>query len=208
MRPSEARQAQGADAIYCIGPGLEEAIAHLAPGAETVELLGASGTTTLGYRTGATFALNDHGHEEHDRLALNPDLQFAVFHNAYQYFENRLALSAAGAIAVSDASDPSPARIEEVRNAVRDLDVTCGLAEPQSNQGLVRTVAEGRDMKSSVIAPTASEIVMDPDFYPQLIHSIAGKLAACGEWNGTGRIRNVQHTRTAHRVRAPVLPTS
>ena len=256
LRPSQAGLVQEADAIFWIGPELEpwleDALANLAPEAETVELLDAPGTTTLGFRTGATFAPVEHGHEghEHEEASRDPaehgsshqgidshawldpengkvwldviaatlgeldpenadayaanaaagqaeidaasdeardilepvsDLRFVVFHDAYQYFESRFALYAAGAIALSDASDPSPARIEEIRNAVRDLEVTCILAEPQFNQGLVRTVAEGNDLKSGVIDPMGSKIAAGPDFYPQLIRSVAKKLAGCRE---------------------------
>lgn len=282
MRPSEARAVESADAIFWIGPELEpwlkDAIANLAPEAETVELLDAPATQVLEFRTGATFAPHDHGsendqahdhdahgdhdthahdaghaeegHEAHahedighgdheghghegtdphawldpengkawldaiaatlaeldaenaeayaanaeagkaeidaamdetrDILAPVSDLRFVVFHDAYQYFEMRFGLSAAGAIALSDASDPSPARIEEVRNTVQDLGVTCVLAEPQFNQGLVRTVAEGSDVTSGVIDPMGGDIATGPDFYPQLIRSVADELAACG----------------------------
>lgn len=119
--------------------------------------------------------------EAREILAPVSDLRFVVFHDAYQYFESRFDLSAAGAIALSDASDPSPARIEEVQNAVQVLGVTCVLAEPQFNQGLVRTVTDGSDVKSGVIDPMGSDIATGTDFYPQLIRSVAEELAACGE---------------------------
>ena len=43
---------------------------------------------------------------------------FIVYHDAYQYFEKRFDVLAAGSISLGDVSDPSPARIAEVRNKV------------------------------------------------------------------------------------------
>src|SRR6056297_2112828 len=49
------------------------------------------------------------------RLAPLADRSFLVFHDAYQYFENRFGLGAAGALSIGDASEPSPARLVELR---------------------------------------------------------------------------------------------
>ncbi|MDT0683015.1 zinc ABC transporter substrate-binding protein [Roseicyclus sp. F158] len=116
-----------------------------------------------------------------ETLAPVSDLQFIVFHDAYQYFETRLELSAAGAISLSDASSPSPARIEEVRDTVLDLGVSCVLSEPQFNQGLVRTVADGTGVSSGIIDPLGTDIPLGPDFYPALIRTVAEEVASCGK---------------------------
>ena len=54
---------------------------------------------------------------------------------------------------MSDASDPSPARIAKVQRRIRDEGIQCVLAEPQFNQGLVATVMEGSNATASVIDP-------------------------------------------------------
>ncbi len=113
-------------------------------------------------------------------LAPVADLNFVVFHDAYRYFERGFGLSAAGAIALSDASDPSPARIAEIRDTVRELDVTCVLAEPQFDPGLVETVAEGAGIRTAVIDPLGAGIAPGPDLYPRLLVEVAREIAACG----------------------------
>jgi zinc transport system substrate-binding protein len=70
---------------------------------------------------------------------------FIVFHDAYQYFETDFDFPASGAISLSDASDPSPARIAEIRAACAREGIDCVLAEPQFNEGLVATVLDGTD---------------------------------------------------------------
>ncbi|SPJ26003.1 zinc ABC transporter substrate-binding protein [Palleronia abyssalis] len=106
-------------------------------------------------------------------------LTFVVFHDAYHYFEARFDYEAVGAIALSDASDPSPARVEEVQDTVEALGVECVFAEPQFNQNMVRVVLDGTEGRSGVIDPLGMDIDTGPDFYPDLLHSIADQIAAC-----------------------------
>lgn len=113
-------------------------------------------------------------------LAPVRDMRFVVFHDAYQYFESRFGISAVGAISLGDATDPGPARIEEIRETVTELDVTCVFSEPQFNQDLVRTVLDGTGGHSGTIDPLGTGIPTGPDFYPALIRAVGEEMAACG----------------------------
>lgn len=107
------------------------------------------------------------------------DLRFIVFHDAYQYFEHRFGLTAAGAIALSDAMPPGPARVAELRDRVAALGVTCALAEPQFDPDLIRTVFKGHDVKTAVVDPAGDSIPLGPQMYPELIRSVGRALADC-----------------------------
>jgi zinc transport system substrate-binding protein len=104
---------------------------------------------------------------------------FIVFHDAYQYFEQTFDFPAAGAISISDAREPSPARIAEVQGRIRDEGIDCVLAEPQFNPGLVATVTDGVAVETAVIDPLGAELAPGPDFYPALIRGMATTLAGC-----------------------------
>lgn len=119
--------------------------------------------------------------EIQDTLAPVRDLRFVVFHDAYQYFENRFGLSASGAIAEGDATDPGPARIEAVRQVISDLNITCVFSEPQFNQAFVATAIEGSDAMASIIDPLGFDIPPGPNFYPALLRDVAQRLADCAE---------------------------
>ncbi|MEX3014734.1 zinc ABC transporter substrate-binding protein [Gymnodinialimonas hymeniacidonis] len=108
------------------------------------------------------------------------DKQFIVFHDAYQYFENDFGLSAAGAISLGDATDPSPARLAEIQGRIRDEGIDCVLAEPQFNPGLIETVLDGTEAGTAVIDPIGAELALGATLYPQLIHNMATTLAECG----------------------------
>jgi zinc transport system substrate-binding protein len=105
--------------------------------------------------------------------------RFVVFHDAYQYFETAFDFPAAGAISVSDASDPSPARIAEIRSRIAEEGIDCVLAEPQFNAGLVATVLDGTEAKTAVLDPLGADLEKGATLYPQLIRNLASNLAAC-----------------------------
>lgn len=105
--------------------------------------------------------------------------QFIVFHDAYQYFENDFDFYAAGAISLSDASDPSPARIAEIQARIAAEGINCVFTEPQFNPGLVATVLDGTDAKTGVMDPLGADLELGAAFYPQLIRNLSSSLAGC-----------------------------
>lgn len=116
-----------------------------------------------------------------DQLAPLRGRLFVVFHDAYHYFEHRFQIEAAGAISLSDAADPGPARVAQIRNTVRDLDVTCVFTEPQFEPKLVATVIEGADARAGVLDPLGASLQPGSDLYPQLLSDLTAGLRACLE---------------------------
>jgi zinc transport system substrate-binding protein len=106
-------------------------------------------------------------------------LSFVVFHDAYQYFETAFNLPASGAISLSDATDPSPARIAEIQARVAYEGIDCVLAEPQFDPGIVATVMDGTTAKTAVLDPLGSDLEPGPSLYPQLLRNLANSLASC-----------------------------
>ena len=104
---------------------------------------------------------------------------FIVFHDAYQYFETDFDISASGAISISDASDPSPARIAEIRGQIAEQGVDCVLAEPQFNPGLAATVLLGSDAQMGIVDPLGADLELGAELYPQLIRNLSNALAEC-----------------------------
>ncbi|WP_254656709.1 zinc ABC transporter substrate-binding protein [Leisingera sp. JC1] len=113
------------------------------------------------------------------QLAPFQDKPFIVFHDAYQYFEQGFGLSAAGAISLSDAVKPSPARVAEIRDVVADLKVACVFSEPQFNPGLVATVLDGTAAGTAVLDPLGAGLEPGPQFYPALLQDIGAAIAGC-----------------------------
>ncbi len=105
--------------------------------------------------------------------------RFIVFHDAYQYFETVFDFPASGAISLGDATDPSPARIAKIQDRIKDQEVQCVLAEPQFKKGIVATVLEGTDAKTSIIDPLGVALELGPTLYPKLIRNMAKTLVDC-----------------------------
>ncbi|QPM92480.1 zinc ABC transporter substrate-binding protein [Pseudooceanicola algae] len=104
---------------------------------------------------------------------------FIVFHDAYQYFEMAFDFPASGAISVSDASDPSPARIAEIQTRIAEQNVTCIMSEPQFNPGIVASVMDGSEAHTGVMDPLGADLEPGADLYPQLLRNLATSLAEC-----------------------------
>jgi zinc transport system substrate-binding protein len=136
---------------------------------------------------GAYFANATAGHEE--LAALNTEINgildpvrdgnFIVFHDAYQYFEAAFDFPASGAISVSDASDPSPARVAEIQARVAEQNVSCVLSEPQYNSGIVAAVMDGSEANTGVRDPLGSDLELGPDLYGKVLRNLATALADC-----------------------------
>ena len=117
--------------------------------------------------------------ELEETLAEFRGTNFIVYHDAYQYFEKRFDVLAAGSISMGDVSDPSPARIAEVRKKVEELGITCVFSEPQFNPELVRTVTEGTAATTREVDPLGTTFTLGPDFYLDVLRGIAQSMASC-----------------------------
>lgn len=116
-----------------------------------------------------------------DALSGAGDVEFVVFHDAYQYFENRFGLAPLGAISLSDASAPGPAHLQELRAEVAKHGTVCIFAEPQFDPALAATVAEGSGGTVAVLDPLGQGIEPGPGFYPALLVSLGDAIAGCAE---------------------------
>ncbi|MET0438831.1 MAG: zinc ABC transporter substrate-binding protein [Devosia sp.] len=104
---------------------------------------------------------------------------FIVFHDAYQYFENRFGLDVAGTVTVSPETMPGAARVDELRTKVGELGATCVFAEPNFEPAIVSTIVEGTEAKAGVLDPEGSALTEGPGLYGDLLRSIAAGLVDC-----------------------------
>lgn len=112
------------------------------------------------------------------QLAPLGDRPFLVFHDAYQYFETRFGLPAAGAVSLSDASDPGPARLAELRALVDEENVVCAFAEPQFNTAILENVFAD-DLRIGQLDPLGLDHPMGPGLYPALLRDMADAMTDC-----------------------------
>ncbi|PZQ50364.1 MAG: zinc transporter [Rhodovulum sulfidophilum] len=104
---------------------------------------------------------------------------FIVFHDAYQYFEHRFDIPAAGSVALHDAESPGAARVAEIRDRVRADGVVCAFTEPQFPPKLLATITEGSEVRTAALDPEGVGLTPGVDLYPTLIRNLATDLAGC-----------------------------
>ena len=107
------------------------------------------------------------------------DTGYVVFHDAYQYFEHRFGLSAAGSITVSPDVMPGADRLREIQAKVRDLGATCVFAEPQFEPRLVTVATEGSNARTGTLDPLGAAIEPGADLYFEVLRGMAKSFKGC-----------------------------
>ena len=112
-------------------------------------------------------------------LAPVRDRPFVVFHDAYQYLENRFGLTVAGSITVGPDIQPGADRVAEIQRRVRDLGVACIFSEPQFAPRFIDVIAEGTEVGTGVLDPLGTDLEDGPDLYFELMRRNAEALVDC-----------------------------
>lgn len=104
---------------------------------------------------------------------------FIVFHDAYQYFEKRFGLTAAGSAAVGTGRTPGARRVRELRRKVRELGVVCVFAESRYDPRFVKLITEGTDARAGTLDPAGATVKHGPEMYFSLLRNMAASFKAC-----------------------------
>ena len=134
------------------------------------------------YRANAKMAKEEISHEIHhieDRLKSVKGEPFLVFHDAYQYFENRFGIFAMGSIALSDASKPSAKRLQQLKHHFEEEGIHCVLSEPQYPSELIDSVFGGFEPHIGVVDPIGVDLELGFGLYLQLLENVALGIAQC-----------------------------
>jgi zinc transport system substrate-binding protein len=118
-------------------------------------------------------------HDINERLANSENTRYIVYHDAYQYFENAFDLTAAGAIAIGDASSPSPARIEAIQAVVHEEGIHCVFSEPQFNPQIVNNIFGDTDAYMGVMDPLGIGLTPGAGLYDALLNQMADEIQRC-----------------------------
>ena len=104
---------------------------------------------------------------------------FAVYHDAYRYFETRFGLSGGIPFASSEASTPGPRTLAAMREALAASGARCLFAEPQFDASRAAPLTDGLEIEVAILDPLGSGLAPGPDLYPALLSALAENLAAC-----------------------------
>ncbi|MDO1584365.1 zinc ABC transporter substrate-binding protein ZnuA [Rhizobium oryzicola] len=104
---------------------------------------------------------------------------FIVFHDAYQYFENRYHVTVAGSVTVSPEVAPGADRVRQIHEKLQSLGAACIFAEPQFTPKILQTVSAGTSAKTGVLDPEGANLKAGPNLYFELMQNLASSLNEC-----------------------------
>jgi len=112
--------------------------------------------------------------------SLPKDASYVVFHDAYQYFENRFGISSAGALTLNPDVLPGAKQIDAIQDLIQDKNIKCIFSEPQYNPKIIETLAADMKISTGIMDPLGAFIDQGPEMYQKLILDIANSLKDCG----------------------------
>ena len=116
---------------------------------------------------------------EETKLKINKDATYVVFHDAYQYFEERFGIEVLGALSVNPEILPGAKQLAEIREVIEHENVNCIFSEPQFNPSIAKTIAADTGVKAAVLDPLGAELDPGKDLYFSLISNMASSFSGC-----------------------------
>jgi zinc transport system substrate-binding protein len=123
--------------------------------------------------------LDDLDREIAATLAPVKDSPFIVFHDAYQYFDQRYGLAGVGSITMHPELPPGAKRLSEIRDKIVAQQARCVFREPNFAPSLVDAVAADTDVSIGVLDPEGAALDAGPELYFKLMRNIAESIRAC-----------------------------
>ena len=110
---------------------------------------------------------------------LNKSTPSIVFHDAYQYFEERFNVKVLGAFTVNTDVMPGAEQLAEIREIIEHDKITCVFSEPQFNPNIIKAVAKDMDIKTGVLDPLGATLDPGKDLYFDLIKNMSKSFKGC-----------------------------
>ena len=110
---------------------------------------------------------------------LNKNSRVVVFHDAYQYFENRFGIKVLGALTVNTDVLPGAEQLAEIREVIEHEKVNCIFSEPQFNPSIIKTIAKDTNIKTGVLDPLGATIDKGKGMYSELLKNMSSSFKGC-----------------------------
>ncbi|MBT6094783.1 MAG: zinc ABC transporter solute-binding protein [Rhodospirillaceae bacterium] len=104
---------------------------------------------------------------------------FIVFHDAFQYFEQRFGLAAVSALTSTPESRPGAFRANHIRRRIQELGKVCVFSEPGFQPKLISVLTEGTSARTAILDPLGINISPGLSLYFDMMRKNAQVLADC-----------------------------
>ena len=164
------------DIHFWLDPEIAKSIVKIA----SLELSKVDPANQATYQTNASNAVSELDKLINDtRTKINSDAKYIVFHDAYQYFEQRFGIEVIGALTVNPEVLPGAKQLAEIREVIEHEKVNCLFSEPQFNPSIANTIAQDTGIKAAVLDPLGAELEPGKELYFQLINDMARSFESC-----------------------------
>lgn len=113
------------------------------------------------------------------QLAAIKTQPYLTFHDAWQHFDTHYGLKFAGAVTLDVSRLPGARHVEEIRHLISERQAVCLFQEPQFSPALIKTLAEGTNLRIGELDPLGMKVPLDKDTYPALLQSAANSFVEC-----------------------------
>lgn len=113
-------------------------------------------------------------------LFLEPtENNYAVYHNAYRYFEDQFGLQAAIVLLRNTESQPGIQEILRVRTSIQELQPRCLFIEIDANIAIIQTMLGGIELEMPVVDTLGYNVASDASGYLAMMRALAEQFRQC-----------------------------
>ncbi len=119
-------------------------------------------------------------HEIATELSKSPrEGGYIVFHDAYQYFEERFGMRPIAIVNIDPERMPGAARIQQIKEQMAATPVACIFTEPQFEPKIVLRLVEGANTRIGVLDPLGVALAEGSGLYFALLADMARGIRSC-----------------------------
>ncbi|ELL0571453.1 zinc ABC transporter substrate-binding protein ZnuA [Vibrio fluvialis] len=113
------------------------------------------------------------------QLAGVKSVPYYVFHDAYDYFEQRYGLNNLGHFTVSPDRKPGAKTLIAIRKSLAENQAKCVFSEPQFQPAVIETVVRGSHAHIGVLDPLGTQVPVKAGSYFAFLHQLSDSYAQC-----------------------------
>ncbi|ELE5024848.1 zinc ABC transporter substrate-binding protein ZnuA [Vibrio fluvialis] len=113
------------------------------------------------------------------QLADVKSVPYYVFHDAYDYFEQRYSLNNLGHFTVSPDRKPGAKTLIAIRKSLAENQAKCVFSEPQFQPAVIETVVRGSHAHIGVLDPLGTQVPVKAGSYFAFLHQLSDSYAQC-----------------------------
>lgn len=111
----------------------------------------------------------------------NRALSYAVFHDAWQYFQDAFKVNAPRTLKIQEGIPPSVKQVSALRKHLKEDNIACLIASPENSPSLLKALVQGKATKILILDPKGASLPEGSNGYTGLLTHTAAQLQSCND---------------------------